>query len=67
MPIHTWTITQKDCQCKYNNIAEQNFGKLDRLIGGKPNVNMITFEAVITNRTNKISEWRKNLSPYKYL
>lgn len=48
-----------------NNIAEENFGTFDKLIGGKTNVNIITFEAIITNRTSETSEWRKNLSPEK--
>ena len=48
-----------------NSIAERNFGMLDRLIREKPNANMITYEAIIMNRSNKTSEWRKNLSPEK--
>ena len=48
-----------------NSIAEQNFGMLDRLIRKKPNANMITYKAIIMNRSNKTSEWRKNLSPEK--
>ena len=42
-----------------NSIAEQNFGMLDRLIRKKPNANMITYKAIIMNRSNKTSEWRK--------
>ena len=42
-----------------NSIAERNFGMLDRLIREKPNANMITYEAIIMNRSNKTSEWRK--------
>ena len=38
---------------------------LDRLIREKPNANMITYEAIIMNRSNKTAEWRKNLSPEK--
>ena len=48
-----------------NSIAERNFGMLDRLIRKKPNASMIIYEAIIMNRSNKISEWRKNLSPEK--
>ena len=47
------------------SIAEQNFGMLDKLIRQKPNANMITYEAIIMNRSNKTSEWRKNMSPEK--
>ena len=35
---------------------------LDRLIREKPNVNMITYEAKIMNKSDKTSEWSKNLS-----
>ena len=38
---------------------------LDRLIRKKLKANMITYEAIIMNRSNKTSEWRKNLSPEK--
>ena len=38
---------------------------IDRLIREKPNANMIKYEAIIMNRSNKTSEWRKNLSPEK--
>ena len=48
-----------------NSIAERNFGMLDRFIREKPNASMIIYEAIIMNRSNKISEWRKNLSPEK--
>ena len=48
-----------------NSIAERNFGMLDRLIREKPNAHMITYEAIIMNRSCKTSEWRKNLSPEK--
>ena len=48
-----------------NSIAEHNFGMIDRLIREKPNANMIKYEAIIMNRSNKTSEWRKNLSPEK--
>ena len=48
-----------------NSIAERNFGMLDRLIREKPNASMIKYEAIIMNRSNKTSEWRKNLSPEK--
>ena len=43
-----------------NSIAERNFGMLDRFIREKPNANMITYESIIMNRTNKTPEWRKN-------
>ena len=46
-------------------VAEQNFEMLDRLIREKQNTNIITYEAIIMNRTKKTSEWRKNLSPEK--
>ena len=46
-------------------VAEQNFEMLDRLIREKPNTNIITYEAIIMNRTKKTSEWRKSLSPEK--
>ena len=39
-----------------NSIAERNFGMLDRLIREKTNVNMITYEAIIMNRSNKTSK-----------
>ena len=42
-----------------NSIAERNFGMLDRLIREKPNANMLTYKAIIMNRSNKTSEWRK--------
>ena len=48
-----------------NSIAERNFGMLDRLIREKPNANMITYEAIIMNKSDKTSEWSKNLSPEK--
>ena len=46
-----------------NCIAERNFGMLFRLRREKPNANMTTYEAIIMNRSNKTSEWRKNLTP----
>ena len=48
-----------------NSIAERKFGMLDRLISEKLNANIMTYEAIIMNRTNKTSKWRKNLSPEK--
>ena len=38
------------------SIAEGNFGMLDRLIREKPNANMLTYKAIIMNRSNKTSE-----------
>ena len=35
------------------------------MIREKANANMITYEAIIMNRSNKTSEWRKNVSPEK--
>ena len=32
---------------------------LDRFIREKPNVNLITYESVIMDRTNKTPEWQK--------
>ena len=46
-----------------NCIAERNFGMLFRLRREKPNANMTTYEAIILNRSNETSEWRKNLTP----
>ena len=40
-----------------NNIAECNFGMLDRFTREKPSANMITYESVIMNRSNKTLEW----------
>ena len=48
-----------------NSIAERNFRMLDRFMREKPNANMISFESIIMNRTNKTSEWRKKLTPEK--
>ena len=48
-----------------NSIAERKFGMLDRLISEKLNANIMTYEAIIMNRTNKTSKWRRNLSPEK--
>ena len=42
-----------------NSIAEWNFGILGRLIREKLKANMITYEAIIINRSSKTSEWRK--------
>ena len=50
---------------KTNTCAERDFGMLDRLIREKPNANLITLEAVIMSRTNKMSEWRNKLSEEK--
>ena len=36
-----------------NSIAERNFGMLDWFIKEKSNVNMITYESIIMNRTKK--------------
>ena len=49
------TVSVSTTKC----IAERNFRMLDRLIREKPKANMITYEAIIMNRTNKTSEWRK--------
>ena len=48
-----------------NTLAERNFGMLDRLIREKPNANMITYESIIMNRTNKTSQWRDKLKQEK--
>ena len=48
-----------------NSLAERNFGMLDRLIREKPNANMIVYEAIIMNRTNKTTDWRDKLSHEK--
>ena len=48
-----------------NNIAERNFGMLDRLIREKPNANLITYESIIMCRTNNMSEWRDSLTSEK--
>ena len=48
-----------------NSIAEHNFGMIDRFIREKPNANMITYESIIMNRTNKTPEWQKTLTPEK--
>ena len=48
-----------------NSIAEHNFGIIDRFIREKSNANMITYESIIMNRTNKTPEWRKTLTPEK--
>ena len=50
-----------------NSIAKRNFGMLDRFITEKPNADMITYESIIMNRTNKTPEWRKKLTPEKRL
>jgi len=48
-----------------NSMAERNFGMLDRLIREKPNANMITYESIIMNATNKTSVWKDSLSAEK--
>ena len=53
------------CVSTTNSITEGNFGMLDRFIREKPNANMITYESIIMNRTNKTPEWHKKLTPEK--
>ena len=48
-----------------NSIAERNFGIVIRFIREKPNANMITYESIIMNRTNKTPEWQKKLTREK--
>jgi len=48
-----------------NSMTERNFGMLDRLIREKPNANMITYESIIMNATNKTSVWKDSLSAEK--
>ena len=48
------------CVSTTNSITEGNFGMLDRFIREKPNANMINYESIIMNRTNKTPEWHKN-------
>ena len=40
-----------------NSIAERNFGMLGKFMREKPNANMMTYESIIMNRTNKTPEW----------
>ena len=56
---------QTDGVLKTNTLAERNFGMLDRLMREKPHANQITYEAIIMSQTNKMSEWRDNLSSDK--
>ena len=42
-----------------NIIAERNFAMLDTFIREKTIVNMITYESITMNRTNKTPEWQK--------
>ena len=40
-----------------NSIAERNFGMLGKFMREKPNANIMTYESIIMNRTNKTPEW----------
>ena len=50
---------------KTNTLSERNFGMVDHLMREKPYSNLITLEAIIMARTNKMSRWRDNLTPEK--
>ena len=43
-----------------NSIAERNLRMLDRFMREKPNANMVTYESIIMNRTNKTPNGEKN-------
>ena len=53
-------ILQSIAELYCNSIAERNFRMLDRFMREKQNANMITYESIIMNRTNKTPEWQKN-------
>ena len=66
IPIHM-KIIRSDCQCKYNQqyCRTKLWDAWETDKGKTKCYNMITYETIIMSRSNKTSEWRKNLSPEK--